>query len=63
MKYIIDIKNETPDEVINSWLAENNCSVVPTFSHFEKMYIVETDNPISETDFIDRLVLDDHNCR
>lgn len=60
MKYIIDIKNETPDEVINSWLAENNCSVIHTFNHFEKMYIVETDNPISVTDFMDRLVLDDH---
>lgn len=59
MKYIVDIKNETPNESINQWISENNIRIVHNFNHFEKMYIVEADNPISEEDFIERLVIDD----
>ena len=61
MKYIVDIKNETPTETIDNWVSENNYRITHTFSHFEKMYIVESDNPIELVDFIERLVIDDHS--
>ncbi len=61
MKYIVDIKNETPTETIDNWISENNYRITHTFNHFEKMFIVESDVPIELVDFIERLVIDDHS--
>lgn len=61
MKYIVDFKNSTSDEIIDTWLSENNYQIVHTFNHFEKMYLVETDGPIALADFIEYAHLDDHS--
>lgn len=61
MKYIIDIKNDTPVEEINAWVAENNHTIVHTFDHFEKLYIVETDEILVLPEFVEHAIIDDHS--
>lgn len=61
MRYIVDIKNDTPNEKIDAWATQNNYKITHTFNHFEKLYLVDTNDPINLPDFVDHCLLDDQS--
>lgn len=58
MKYIIDFVNTTIDDQINEYLIDNNCTLVTTFSAFDKCYLVEAENKPPITDIIESVIDD-----
>lgn len=60
MNYILDFKNTTTDEQISSYLTENNLSVIKTYNHFDKIFIVSSLNLPPKTDILEH-VIEDHS--
>jgi len=58
MKYIIDFVNTTTDNQINEYLTSNNCTLVSTFSAFDKCYLVEAATKPAVTDIIETVIDD-----
>lgn len=60
MNYILDFKNETTSEQISSYLNENGLTVVKTYNHFDKIFIVSGNSLPPKTDILEHVV-EDHD--
>lgn len=60
MNYILDFKNNTTDEQISSYLSENSLTVVKTYNHFDKIFIVSGNSLPPKTDILEHVV-EDHD--
>lgn len=60
MNYILDFKNTTTDEQISSYLSENSLTVVKTYNHFDKIFIVSGNSLPPKTDILEHVV-EDHD--
>lgn len=55
MKYLIDFKNNTSDLDIQSYLQNNNCTVIKEWDNFDKVFLVETTVLPPSVDIIERV--------
>lgn len=55
MKYLIDFKNNTSDTDIQSYLQNNNCTVIKEWDNFDKVFLVETTTLPPSVDIIERI--------
>ena len=46
MQYIVDFIDSATEQAINTWLQTNVCTVIKTFSHFSKTYLVQTETSL-----------------
>ena len=60
MKYIVDIIDTITDEEFKVWATAGNHSIVHEFNHFDKTYLIETDNEIVAGGIVESVVVDDH---
>lgn len=61
MNYIVDFKDSVTIEEIENYFAENSITKIKEYSHFSRVYLVSSDNVISENDYIEKVVLDHEN--
>lgn len=61
MKFIIDFKNDTASVEIQSYLATYNCTVVKTFSAFDKVYLVEAEVQPAMSEIVESIIDDSAN--
>lgn len=59
MKFIVDFKNSASQQEIDSYLSENNLTVVQTFNNFEKIYLVDGAVTPPATAITEHVVQDD----
>jgi len=56
MKFLIDFKNTTSQSDIDTYLSNNNCTILKDWDNFEKIYLVETGTIPSVTSIVDKIV-------
>jgi len=56
MQYLIDFFNTVSDTDINQYMTDNGCTVLKTWSNFDKVYLVETDNVPPATSIVERVI-------
>lgn len=59
MKFIIDFLNTATQEQIDSYLTENNCSVIKNYTFFDKIYLVESINTPPADPIVEHIVNDE----
>jgi hypothetical protein len=59
MQYLVDFVDTASDQDINSWLTAANCTVVKSFQHFNKTYLVKSDTELTASGSVTGVHLDD----
>lgn len=60
MNIILDFKNTTTEEQISSYISENSLTIIKTYNHFDKIYLVSGATLPPKTDLLEH-VLEDHD--
>ena len=59
MKYLVDFHHDTTDSQITQYLADNNCSVLKEWDHYDKVFLVEALAEPPKTEIIERITSDE----
>jgi len=57
--YLIDFTNNASQSEITSYITENNCSILKTFSRFQNVYLVESEAVPPTTNIVETIQADD----
>jgi len=55
INYLIDFKNSTGDEEIQTYLVDNQCTLIKQYQKFEKVYLVSSENQPPQTDIVESI--------
>jgi Subtilase family len=55
MRFLLDFKNGTSQQDINTYLSTNGCTVVQEWDNFDKVYLVETNNTPPADSILERI--------
>lgn len=61
MNYIVDFKNSLTEAEIDQYIADHGMIKLKEYSFFNRVYLISTDSEVSENEFIEKVIIDDHN--
>ena len=59
--YLIDFINNASQSDISSYMSANNCNILKTFSHFQNVYLVQSENLPPITNIVETIQADDNS--
>ena len=61
MNYIVDFKNSLTEAEIDQYISDHGMIKLKEYSFFDRVYLISTDSEVSENEFIEKVIVDDHN--